>query len=158
MKRIAAFAVAAFVSCAGGCAHQSATRDPADTVRELLALHEQWATARIQGDIAFLEQFYGPELRLQVMDGSVVQRSADIDLFRRVAKADAEVIRPSYIKDVDMRVTPYGNTAVVTGVEDLKGTYRGQYGEMSLRFTNVMVHRDGRWQLVSHQSTRVPTR
>lgn len=33
-----------------------------------------------------------------------------------------------------------------------------QYGEMSLRFTNVMVHRDGRWQLFSHQSTRVPTR
>jgi ketosteroid isomerase-like protein len=60
--------------------------------------------------------------------------------------------------DLDMQVSTYGSTAVVTGVENLKGTYKGRSGEMALRFTNVLVWRDGRWQLVSHQSTRVQSK
>jgi ketosteroid isomerase-like protein len=62
---------------------------------------------------------------------------------------------PQYIRHVDLKVTRYGETAVVTGVENLKGTYKGRPGEMALRFTNTLVRRDGRWQLVAHQSTRV---
>jgi Ketosteroid isomerase homolog len=84
-----------------------------------------------------------------------VERNDDIALFDRAGKNDLEVVKPEYIHDVDLKVTPYGDTAVVTGVENLKGTYKGRPGEMSLRFTNVLVWRDNRWQLVSHQSTRV---
>lgn len=154
MNRIALIAVIALATV--GCAHQSASRDPARTEQEMLRLHEQWAAARIKGDVAFLERFYGEDLRLQVMDGSVVQRKDDIDMFDRIAKGDPDVIRPSYIRDVDVKVASYGDTAVVTGIENLKGTHKGVYGEMALRFTNVLVWRDGRWQLVSSQSTRIP--
>ena len=48
----------------------------------------------------------------------------------------------------------YGDTAVVTGLDHLGGTYMGNYGEMYLRFTDVLVKRDGRWQLVIQQATR----
>jgi ketosteroid isomerase-like protein len=60
------------------------------------------------------------------------------------------------VRDVEMKVSTYGNTAIVTGIENLGGTLNGIYGEMSLRFMNVFVHRDGRWQLVAHQSTLIP--
>jgi hypothetical protein len=30
----------------------------------------------------------------------------------------------------------------------------GRYGEMYLRFTDVLVRRDGRWQLVARQATQ----
>jgi hypothetical protein len=48
----------------------------------------------------------------------------------------------------------------VTGIENVGGTYpagllKGQRAELSLRFTNVFVHRDGRWQLVLHQGTQI---
>ena len=87
------------------------------------------------------------------MDGSVVARKDDIAMFDRIHHGDQDTIKPSYIKDVDMKVSAYCDTGVVTGVENLKGTYKGQYGEMALRFTNVFVRRDGRWQLVLSQST-----
>ncbi len=156
-ERMKALALAAFlglVSLTAGCAHQNAV-NPAQAEQELLRLHEEWAAARVDGNTAFLERFYGQELRLNVADGTVVQRKDDIELFNRVAKNDLEVIKPEYIRDVDMKVTTYGATAVVTGVENLKGTHQGRPGEMALRFINVLVWRDGRWQLVSHQSTRV---
>jgi ketosteroid isomerase-like protein len=137
------------------CAPAIDQRDAAQTEKDLLALHEQWAEARIKGDVAFLEKFYGQELQLSVMDGSVVPRKVDISLFDRAGKSNQEVIKPDYIKDVDMKVAAYGDTAIVTGIENLKGTAMGNYGEMALRFTNVLVWRDGRWQLVHHQSTPV---
>lgn len=158
MKRIAAFVLSAVISLAFGCAHQGTSRHFDDTEKVLLALHEQWAAARVNGDVAFLEQFYGKELRLQPADGSIVQRSDDIELFNRAGKSDLEVVKPEYIRHLDMKVTRYGETAVVTGVESLKGTYKGRAGEMALRFTNTLVRRDGRWQLVAHQSTPVQAR
>ena len=119
----------------------------AQTESELLALHDAWAAARIGADIAFLEDFYAPEFRVQAMNGSVVSRADDIAAF-----ADG-IIKPETIEDLDMDVSLYGDTAIVTGVENLKGTAGGVPGEMALRFTNVFVRRDGRWQIVLHHST-----
>lgn len=38
---------------------------------------------------------------------------------------------------------------------NIRGIYKGAFGEFALRFTNVFVRRAGRWQLVTHQSTEV---
>jgi ketosteroid isomerase-like protein len=126
--------------------------------RELRALHEQWARARIDGDVAFLERFYGEELRLNVMNGAVTTRAQDIALFDRKGKDLSQVIIPEFLQDDELSFAVYGNTAVVTGVETLRGRAMGNYGEMALRFTNVLVRREGRWQLVHHQSTSVQRR
>jgi ketosteroid isomerase-like protein len=158
MNRIAGLVLSTVICVTSGCAHQGASRHVDNTETVLLALHEQWATARVDGDVAFLERFYGQELRLQQADGGIVQRNDDIELFNRAGKSDSEVVKPEYIRHVDMRVTLYGETAVVTGIENLKGTYKGRPGEMALRFSNTLVRRDGRWQLVAHQSTRVQAR
>jgi ketosteroid isomerase-like protein len=115
----------------------------------LIKLQNEWATARIKGDVAFLERLYAKEFRITAMDGSVVDRARDIDVF-----ASGEM-KPQAINDEDMKVAVYGETAIVTGIEDVKGTYKGNYGEFALRFTNVFIRRDGRWQMVTHHSTPV---
>jgi ketosteroid isomerase-like protein len=158
MNRIAALVLSTLICFTLGCAHRGTSRHVDNTETVLLALHQQWAAARVDGDVAFLERFYGQELRLQQADGSIMQRNDDIELFDRTGKSDSEVVKPEYIRHADMRVTRYGETAVVTGIENLKGTYKGRAGEMALRFTNTLVRRDGRWQLVAHQSTRVQAR
>jgi ketosteroid isomerase-like protein len=112
----------------------------------------QWAQARVDADVAFLERFYGAELRLNQMNGGVASRAEDIAAFAN------GMIKPEYIRDTELAVNVYGDTALVTGVESLKGVAFGVPGEMSLRVTNVLVHRDGRWQLVHHQSTAVSLR
>lgn len=127
------------------------TQSLGETEKELIRLQNQWGTARIKGDVAFLENLYAKEFRITAMDGSVVERDADIAVFA------SRAMKPESITDEDMKVSiyGYGDVAVVTGRENLKGTYKGVFGEFALRFTNVFVRRDGRWQLVTHHSTEV---
>lgn len=148
-------ALACVVLLITGCAQQKAAAPPPDAAAEgeLRKLHEQWARARIDGNVAFLENFYGEELKLNVMDGTVATRSQDIALFDRAGKDPSQVIIPEFLQDDELSFAVYGDTAVVTGIESLRGRAMGHYGEMSLRFTNVLVRREGRWQLVHHQST-----
>ena len=39
--------------------------------------------------------------------------------------------------------------------QHLEGSYKGHTGAFDLRFTNVFVHRDGRWQIVRHQAAQI---
>jgi ketosteroid isomerase-like protein len=57
----------------------------------------------------------------------------------------------------DLRVRVLGDVAIVTGRTTASGSYRGQTGTAVLRFTDVFVRRDGRWQCVaSHGSSVAP--
>ena len=51
-------------------------------------------------------------------------------------------------------VRVYGPTAVLTGSADM--VLRGQPDTIRLRYTLVYAKRDGRWQMVAWQSTRLP--
>lgn len=120
-----------------------------DPVRaEIVAAEDAWRHARIIGDTAFLDQFYAKEGRIQNMSGDVVSRQEDIAIFA------TGKIKPKFIDHGPLDITLYGDTALVTGVDHLGGTAFGQYGEMYLRFTDVLVKRDGRWQLIIQQTTK----
>lgn len=135
-----------------GCTTPAAAQAGGTAARELVDLHDRWAKARIDGDAAFLETFYAREFRITNMLGQVIERDVDIGLFA----ARPRVLKPIYIVDDDVCISVFGDdAALVTGVEHLKGTYKGEYAEMALRFTNVLVRSDGRWQMVTHHSTPV---
>jgi len=128
----------------------SRARSASDTGKEIIKLEDDWRTARIKGDVAFLEKFYAKELRITGSDGSIIERNSDIALF-----ASGQV-KPDYIKYEDLKVSVYcDGVVVVTGLDRLRGTYKGQSGEIVSRFTDILVRRDGRWQLVSTQATVV---
>jgi ketosteroid isomerase-like protein len=56
----------------------------------------------------------------------------------------------------DLRVRVYGDTAVVTGRSTPRGRdARGQEMHGRYRFLRVWVKRDGRWQVVAFQGTRI---
>ena len=55
----------------------------------------------------------------------------------------------------DFTVRVYQDTAVVWFTLNLVGMRQGQRAELTLRYTDVWVQRDGRWQCVLSQSTRV---
>jgi ketosteroid isomerase-like protein len=114
---------------------------------EITQAEDAWRQARIAGDVGFLEQFYATEARIQGMDGKALSREADIAMF------NTGKIKPKFIKHGPLNISTYGEVAVVTGVDHLGGTAFGRYGEMYLRFTDVLVKRDGRWQLVVQQAT-----
>lgn len=147
-------AVSAFlivVTLSDECRPADASAQRSQDEAEIADLIARWADARVKGDAAFLERFYGAELRIWLMNGGFVERKDDIALF-----ADRRV-KPDYIRDTDLSIAVYRDTAVVSCVESLKGTYNGRPGEMALRMLNVLVRRDERWQLVASQSAQIST-
>lgn len=139
----------AFIGCSLMALMPAWAQSSDQTKQELIQLQHEWATARIRGDVAFLETLYAKEFRITAMNGSVVDRDADIAVF---ASRD---MKPEIIEDDDMQIARYGEIALVTGREHVKGTYKGNPGDFMLRFTNVFIRRDGRWQMLTHHSTEV---
>ena len=115
-------------------------------------LQADWAEARKRCDVEFLERFYAKEFTVGTMNGAESSRAEDLAMF---SSGD---LKPEVITDDQLRVHLYGDAAMVTGVEHLEGTYKGHTGSFDLRFANVYVFRDGRWQMVRHQATAMPVR
>ncbi|CAN5484760.1 hypothetical protein BH10ACI4_BH10ACI4_09210 [soil metagenome] len=126
--------------------------EPLGKEQTLLKLQHDWAEARKNADMRFLEDFYAKEFTVGSMTGGESNRAQDMAMF---SSGD---LKPTVIEDSEMHVSVYGEIAMVTGLEHLEGTYRGNSGKFDLRFTNVFVYRDGRWQIVRHQAAQVQKR
>jgi ketosteroid isomerase-like protein len=60
------------------------------------------------------------------------------------------------IEPLEVKVRVYSNTAIINGMAKLSVTTNGQTNNFTLRYTDVWVMRDNKWQMVSWQSTRLP--
>ena len=60
-------------------------------------------------------------------------------------------LEPSDVKAQDL-----GDTVVLTGVAQINVVSNGAPNTFGVRFTDVYAKRDGRWQMVTWQSTRLP--
>ncbi len=72
-----------------------------------------------------------------------------------VSAYDSGNIKYESAKFDDMKVHPYGDTAVVTGLSTVKAQDNGKDISGQTRYTRVYVKRQGRWQLVATQATRI---
>jgi len=60
------------------------------------------------------------------------------------------------VKYDSLTVQVYGDVAVLRGIADNTGTFRGLPFAGKLRYTRVFVRREGRWQAVAMQHTMMP--
>jgi quercetin dioxygenase-like cupin family protein/ketosteroid isomerase-like protein len=115
----------------------------------LIQMQRVMADAIVKGDMATFNRIVAPDWILTAPNGMVQTREeAMADLRSGALKFESMV--PS-----DLKVRVYGDTAVVTGRTTDKVSYKGTDLSGDYRFTDVFVNRDGRWQLVSTQVTRV---
>jgi len=83
--------------------------------------------------------------------------------FQGVSRTKAEAIASvksgsSTTQSIDlgpMKVRVFGNTAVVTGSDTEKSTFNGKDSSGKYVWTDVFVERNGRWQAVASESTKV---
>jgi hypothetical protein len=54
-----------------------------------------------------------------------------------------------------MKVRVFGITAIVTGSDTEKSTYKGKDSSGKYVWTDIFVNRNGHWQAVSSESTKV---
>ena len=115
----------------------------------LLGLERQWWDAIVRRDQAFSERIVADDYTFTDPTGAVHDRQADIEN----ARSGAVVIESAQLDDLSVRV--YGETAVVTARNTVKGRAMGQDISGPYRFLDVFVRRDGRWQCVASQMTRI---
>lgn len=127
-----------------------AAAQSADSTRDvLIELERGWNDAVYRQDADFVAGLLADEFVATYDDGSRGDKAREVAL---VAAFNQQVI--SAVQD-EFQVAVYDDTAVVWFTLHLVGMRQGQEAELTLRYTDVWVRRDGRWQCVSTHSTRV---
>jgi ketosteroid isomerase-like protein len=122
----------------------------AESVEEQLKkLETDRAAAVVKGDVATLEKQTSDDYTLINMNGQMSDKSQMVDAF----KSGQTKLTSDEVSDMKVRV--YGNTAVITGKVDVKGTLGGKDVDGQIMFTRVYVKKGGNWQSVAFQQTRV---
>ncbi len=65
-------------------------------------------------------------------------------------------LRLTSLKYDRLTVRIYGDVAVLRGIADNTGTFRGFPFSGKIRYMRIFVRRDGRWQAVAMQQTALP--
>ena len=124
---------------------------PADVQREILALEQRIGDANFACDYAFFAEIEAPEFIFTDGSGGVTTRAEDL-----AGESSCRPSKGSYALS-DVRVMGYGDVVVFNALATTKGTNRkGEPFERKHRFTDVLVRRDGRWQLVAGHASRLP--
>ena len=118
----------------------------------LVELEQGWNEAFYHKDVAFMDKILADEFIATYDDGSRGDKAKELAL----AAEFSQQVESSTQSDFTVKV--YGDTAVVWFTLRLVGIRQGQRAELTLRYTDVFVLRDDRWQCVSTQSTRVNPR
>jgi ketosteroid isomerase-like protein len=120
--------------------------------KEIRAAERLWNEARVKADVAALDRLLADGWTVTHGGGTMdtkAQYLADLKSGDRKFSAD--------VKEDELTVRIYGDTAVASGLSDSKVTFKGQVQGGPLRFTRVYVKRDGRWiMIVSHATSRRP--
>jgi ketosteroid isomerase-like protein len=115
----------------------------------LIQLERDWDEAFLRKDLDFIRNVLADEFMATYPDGSRGNKERELTL---VAEFNLQ-IDSSHVDDFIVRV--YRDTAVVWFTQQLVGPVQGRPVEIVHRYIDVFVIRDGRWQCVASQSTRV---
>ena len=118
--------------------------DPA-AIKELRDLVRLWDEASVKGDAATLDRLLADEFSF--VGG--VRRAAYLESVK--AKTADTFVESAESSELQVQV--YGDTAVVTGVDTVKGKNRGQAYENTYLYMDLWVKRAGRWQCVKAYSS-----
>lgn len=122
----------------------------ATNAQKIIDLDRQRMNAMAQKDIAALNALLSDELvythssaRLDTKESLIAAMQSGATVYTAV--------EPSDVKAAD-----FGNAVVLTGRARIYVTSQGKPNAFNVRFTDVYVDRNGQWQMVAWQSTRIP--
>ena len=118
----------------------------------LIELETKWNEAFHRQDAAFIDTVLADEFIATYGDGTRGDKAKELSLAREFNQQ----VDSSRLEDFIIKV--YRDTAVVWMTQYLVGPVQGRPTEVKYQYMDVWVVRDGRWQCVASQSTRVGTR
>jgi len=115
----------------------------------LIQLERDWDAALHRADADFIETILADEYIATYPDGSRGDKAKELALTASFNQA----VKSSMVDEFTVKV--FGDTAVVWFTQHVTGSSQGRTLEVTYRYVDVFVIRDGRWQCVTSQSTRV---
>ena len=134
------------VAVPGLTAQGAASKDEMD-VRK--AENDRFA-AMLKADVGALDKLLAPDLIYTHGDGRVIDKAAFLSDFKTGA------FKYVTIEPNDLKIRIYGDTAIVTGGAGMHVVNKGAPAQIKIRYTDVHVRRNGMWQMVAWEATRLP--
>lgn len=126
-----------------------AKSNPNSVEQTLIRMEQEWSEADLHQDAAALKRILADDWIGIDFEGTALNKEQAL---RGIASGSGS-LQTTVLRDMKVRV--YGNTAVVTGTDTETGDYHGKDSSGKYLWTDVFVRRNGRWQAVSSQSTRL---
>jgi ketosteroid isomerase-like protein len=148
MKQIAFAACLTVLAFAVAIQAQTPPQTQTESVeQELIKLENDWLQAFFKKDIAFSDRFLADDYMGTDEHGNVKTKAQEI----AEIKAGAHLSTSGVQDNIKVRV--YGDAAVVTGRNIMKGLFKGKEYSSPYLWTDTFIKRGGRWQCVaSHVS------
>ena len=115
----------------------------------LMEMERDAAAAIVRKDGAALDSLFADDYSGTSADGQPFTRSQFMAWIRSPS------VQFESFDLSDLAIRAYGDTAVVTGLLTVEGRAAGRYVRGLERFTDVWIRREGRWQVVATQNTRI---
>src|SRR6185295_3842304 len=136
MNRIATGVVIATALCLATLAAPARAQGVEEQLKKM---ERDRAAAVVKGDVAMLEGLTSDDYTLINANGEVSDKAATM----KAIKTGVIKLTANNVSDLKVRV--YGDTAVVTGKSDAKGTIGGRELKGPVMFTRVYVKKNGKW-------------
>ena len=117
-----------------------------DKMDEILTLEKRRIEAMLKGDVRVLDEILADDLIYTHTTARLDTKASFID----AVKTGKSVYNSLELQFGEVR--DLGDTAVVTGL----GKFHVGSNKFELKFTDVYAKRNGAWQMVAWQSTRIP--
>jgi ketosteroid isomerase-like protein len=121
-----------------------------DTAQKIIELDRQRMQAMAQKEIATLNALLSDDLVYTHSTARLDTKKSLIEAMES-GRTVYTAVEPSDVKAQDL-----GNAVVLTGSACIAVLSSGKPNSFSVRFTDVYANKDGQWQIVAWQSTRIP--
>ncbi len=151
MKRISIICALLIVtqSFAIGQTNDKSVAQDSSIEKEVEKVERERLDAYARADRGAFDRIVADDFTMTHSDGSISNKAQEKDVLK--PSTTSKPLPALSIEDIRVRV--YGDAAVITGRLVEQGD---RVGRVSLRFTNIYVRRQGRWQIVAGQLTRLP--
>jgi ketosteroid isomerase-like protein len=158
----AALMLSAATTLALGQAAASTTSQASEAEREVRQMIKKYRQALLKRDVAALERIWADDYTFINAGGKLLSKADRLANLRsgatalRLANLRSGATALGTIKSEDEPVVRvYGDAAVAISRVTLAGRYSGRATSGAFRSMNVWAKRQGRWQLVANQQTRI---
>jgi uncharacterized protein (TIGR02246 family) len=150
MKRIFCVAAIIAVLVVASSAQDKKSDGASKAEQEIAELNREWADAIVKGDMARLDRLFADDMTVVTGNGALRGKAGEMDDLKPTAD-----IKTYFFNTEDVKIRVYGDSAVVTGHAKWRINNKGRDIDIERRYTSVFVKKDGRWQIVAQQLSRI---